>query len=57
MVRWISQELRQTIANRANFLCEYCLLEFNNSARFHEREEMIRFGKYPGEAALMIMAG
>ncbi|MGI9166586.1 MAG: hypothetical protein ACR2G5_09390 [Pyrinomonadaceae bacterium] len=27
------------------------ILEFNNSARLHEREEMIRFGKYPGEAA------
>jgi hypothetical protein len=139
MARWISAELRQTIANRANFLCEYCLiadvdtfygcevdhiislkhggasdfdnlayacalcnrakgsdvgsvstsgqftrffnprtdrwaehfrldaavirpltfvgevtariLEFNDSARLHEREEMIRLGKYPSEAA------
>lgn len=31
------------------------ILEFNNSARIHEREEMIRFGKYPSEAALAIM--
>jgi hypothetical protein len=140
MARWISAELRQTIADRANHLCEYCLIaetdtfygcevdhiislkhggssepenlayacalcnrakgsdvgsvsasgEFtrffnprrdrwdehfrleqatisplteigevtarilgvNDSARLHEREEMIRFGKYPSEAAL-----
>ncbi|MDX6382766.1 MAG: hypothetical protein QOK48_339 [Blastocatellia bacterium] len=32
------------------------ILEFNNSARLHEREEMIRFGKYPGEAASGFMA-
>jgi len=144
MPRWISPELGQTIAARANLLCEYCLvaeadtfygcevdhiislkhggssepdnlayacalcnrskgsyigsisttgefsrffnprtdrwsehfllghafirplttvgevtahiLEFNNSARLHEREEMIRFGKYPGEAASALMA-
>ena len=144
MPRWISPELRQTIAARANLLCEYCLvaeadtfygcevdhiislkhggssevdnlayacalcnrskgsdigsisatgeftrffnprtdrwaehfvlehaviralttvgevtahiLEFNNSARLHEREEMIRFGKYPGEAAAALIA-
>ena len=31
------------------------ILEFNNSARLHEREEMIRFGKYPGEAASALM--
>ena len=143
MARWISAELRQVIAARANFLCEYCLiaeadtfygcevdhiislkhggsseadnlayacalcnrskgsdvgsisttgefsrffnprtdrwgehfrleqavirpltavgevsariLEFNNSARLHEREEMIRFGKYPSEAAFALM--
>lgn len=145
MARWISHELRQTIAARANLLCEYCLvaeadtfygcevdhiislkhggsseadnlayacalcnrskgsdigsisragefarffnprtdrwaehfllehavirplttvgevtahiLEFNNSARLHEREEMIRFGKYPSQAASVLMAG
>ena len=139
MARWISNELRQTIANRAKQLCEYCLIAeadafygcevdhiislkhggssdadnlayacavcnrakgsdvgsvsasgeftrffnprtdqwpahfklegsliqplttigevtarifgFNDSARLHEREEMIRFDKYPGEAA------
>lgn len=144
MPRWISPELRQTIAARANLLCEYCLvaeadtfygcevdhiislkhggsseadnlayacalcnrskgsdigsipttgeftgffnprtdlwtahflldqavirpltavgevtahiLEFNNSARLHEREEMIRFGKYPSEAASALIA-
>jgi hypothetical protein len=143
MARWISTELRQTIADRANLLCEYCLiaeadtfygcevdhiislkhggssepenlayacalcnrakgsdvgsistsgkfmrffnpradrwaehfrleqatinplteigevtariLGFNDSARLHEREEMIRFGKYPSEAASVIM--
>jgi 5-methylcytosine-specific restriction endonuclease McrA len=26
MARWISTELRQTIADRANQLCEYCLI-------------------------------
>ena len=26
MARWISAELRQTIANRAKQLCEYCLI-------------------------------
>ena len=139
MARWISDQLRQTIADRANLLCEYCLIaeadtfygcevdhiislkhggsseldnlayacalcnrakgsdvgsisaagEFtrffnprtdrwaehfrlegasiqprttigevtvrifglNDSARLHERDEMIRFGKYPSEAA------
>ena len=139
MTRWISAELRQTIADRAKQLCEYCLiaeadtfygcevdhiislkhggsldpdnlayacapcnrakgsdiasisasgeitrffnprtdrwaehfrleaasiqplttigevtariLGFNDSARLHEREEMIRFSKYPSEAA------
>jgi HNH endonuclease len=144
MARWISPELRQTIAHRASLLCEYCLiaeadtfygcevdhiislkhggvselnnlayacalcnrskgsdigsisttgeftrffnprtdrwaehycleqaaicplttvgevtarvLGFNDSARLHEREEMIRFGKYPSEAALALMA-
>jgi hypothetical protein len=143
MARWISAELRQTIADRANLLCEYCLIleadtfygcevdhvislkhggssepknlayacslcnrakgsdvgsvsmpgeftrffnprtdqwgehfrlegasiqplttigkvtvrifGFNDSARLHEREEMIRFGKYPSEAASVIM--
>jgi hypothetical protein len=144
MSRWISAELRQVVAARADFLCEYCLvaeentfygcevdhiislkhggasdadnlayacalcnrykgsdigsiswatgefrrffnprtdrwaehfhleqefikpltligevtariLEFNNSARLHEREEMILFGKYPNEAALARM--
>lgn len=143
MARWISAELRQTIADRANLLCEYCLiaqadtfygcevdhiislkhggsselenlayacvlcnrakgsdvgsisasgeftrffnpradrwaehfrleqatvtplteigevtariLAFNDSARLHEREEMIRFGKYPSEAAVALM--
>jgi len=143
MARWISAELRQTIADRANQLCEYCLiaevdtfygcevdhiislkhggssepenlayacalcnrakgsdvgsvstsgeftrffnprtdrwaehfrleqatisplteigevtariLGFNDSARLHEREEMIRFGKYPSEAAARIL--
>jgi hypothetical protein len=145
MARWISAELRQTIAERASLLCEYCLvaeadtfygcevdhiislkhggsseadnlayacahcnrskgsdvgsisttgeftrffnpradrwaehfrleraaisplttvgevtariLGFNDSARLHEREEMIRFGKYPNEAALVLLAG
>jgi hypothetical protein len=144
MARWISSELRQTVADRAKQLCEYCLiaeadtfygcevdhiislkhggssepenlayacalcnrakgsdvgsisasgeftrffnprtdrwaqhfrleqatisplteigevtariLGFNDSARLHEREEMIRFGKYPSEAASVIMA-
>jgi len=32
------------------------ILGFNDSARLHEREEMIRFGKYPSEAASAIMA-
>lgn len=31
------------------------ILGFNDSARLHEREEMIRFGKYPNEAASAIM--
>lgn len=26
MARWISAELRQTVADRANQLCEYCLI-------------------------------
>jgi HNH endonuclease len=26
MARWISAEIRQTIADRANQLCEYCLI-------------------------------
>src|SRR5205814_10100623 len=26
MARWISAELRQTVANRASLLCEYCLI-------------------------------
>jgi hypothetical protein len=26
MARWISTELRQTVADRANLLCEYCLI-------------------------------
>jgi len=144
MARWISAKLRQTIADRANLLCEYCLIAeadtfygcevdhiislkhggstepenlayacalcnrakgsdvgsvstsgeftrffnprtdrwaehfrlegasiqplttigeatarifgFNDSARLHEREEMIRFTKYPSEAASVIMA-
>jgi hypothetical protein len=144
MARWISAELRQTIADRAKSLCEYCLIAeedtfygcevdhiislkhggpsqpdnlayacalcnrakgsdvgsvagsgefsrffnprtdrwaehfrldqatiqplttigevtsrifgFNDSARLHEREEMIRFGRYPIEAASAIIA-
>ena len=32
------------------------ILGFNDSARLHEREEMIRFGKYPSEAASVLMA-
>jgi hypothetical protein len=144
MARWISAELRQTIADRAKSLCEYCLIAeedtfygcevdhiislkhggssepenlayacalrnrakgsdvgsvstsgeftrffnprtdhwsehfrleraaisplttigevtarifgFNDGARLHEREEMIRFGKYPTEAAVALMA-
>jgi hypothetical protein len=32
------------------------ILGFNDSARLHEREEMIRFRKYPSEAALALMA-
>jgi len=143
MARWISAELRQTIADRANHLCEYCLIAeahsfygcqvdhiislkhggssdvdnlafacalcnrakgsdvgsiakpgdfirffnprtdrwldhfrlegatihpltpigevtvrifgFNDSARLHERGEMIRFGTYPSDAASRIM--
>ena len=143
MTRWITAEVRQVVAARANFLCEYCLigdadsfygcevdhiislkhggpsdaanlayacavcnrtkgsdigsisamhdfirffnprldrwaehfvleqpviqaltdvgevtariLQFNTRVRLHEREEMIRFGKYPNEAALAIM--
>ncbi len=26
MARWISAELRQAVASRSNFLCEYCLI-------------------------------
>jgi 5-methylcytosine-specific restriction endonuclease McrA len=26
MTRWISAELRETVAARANFFCEYCLV-------------------------------
>jgi 5-methylcytosine-specific restriction endonuclease McrA len=26
MARWISAELRQAVASRADFLCEYCLI-------------------------------
>src|ERR1041384_627417 len=143
MTRWISTELRQTIADRAKQLCEYCLIAeadtfygcevdhiislkhggssdaynlayacafcnrakgsdvgsisasgeftrffnpridhwsdhfrlegsliqplttigevtarifgFNDSARLHERDEMIRFGKYPSEAPARIL--
>ena len=143
MARWISAELRQAITDRANLLCEYCLIAeadtfygcqvdhiislkhggsseldnlayacalcnrakgsdigsisatgeftrffnprtdhwsehfrlegsviqplttigevtarifgFNDSARLHEREEMIRFNKYPGKAAASII--
>jgi hypothetical protein len=144
MARWISAEVRQTIADRANQLCEYCLIAeaetfygcevdhiislkhggsseldnlayacapcnrakgsdvgsiassgeftrffnpradhwaehfrlegaaicsltvigevtarlfgFNDSTRLHEREEMIRFGKFPGDPATALMA-
>jgi len=144
MARWISNELRQTIADRAKQLCEYCLiaeadtfygcevdhiisvkhggssaadnlayacapcnrakgsdvgsiartgefirffnprtdhweehfrldgktiqpltligevttriLSFNDSARIHEREELIRFGRYPCDGARSIMS-
>ena len=31
MARWISAELRQTIAERANQLCEYCLIAEANT--------------------------
>lgn len=31
MARWISAELRQTIADRANQLCEYCLIAEANT--------------------------
>lgn len=31
------------------------ILGFNESARVHEREEMIRFGNYPSELALKLM--
>ena len=31
------------------------ILGFNDSIRLHEREEMIRFGKYPSEAARSLM--
>jgi len=31
MARWISAELRQTIADRANQLCEYCLIAEANA--------------------------
>ena len=143
MPRWISDQLRQTIADRANLLCEYCLiaeadtfygcevdhiislkhggssepenlayacalcnrakgsdvgsisasgeftrffnprtdqwvehfrleqaaispmtaigevtvriLGFNDSSRLHEREEMVRFGKYPSEEASALL--
>jgi HNH endonuclease len=145
MARWISAELRQTTADRASQLCEYCLIAeadtfygcevdhiislkhggssdpgnlayacalcnrakgsdvgsistagkftrffnprtdrwsehfllegaairsltaigevtarifgFNDSARLHEREEMIRFGKYPSGPAVALIAG
>jgi HNH endonuclease len=144
MARWISAELRQTVADRASLLCEYCLiaevdtfygcevdhiislkhggsteaenlayacavcnrakgsdvgsvsttgeftrffnprtddwaahfrfdnavirplttvgevtariLGFNESARLHEREQLIQFGKYPSEAAAALIA-
>ena len=26
MARWISEALRQAVASRANFVCEYCLI-------------------------------
>ena len=143
MARWISAELRQIIADRANHLCEYCLMAeadtfygcevdhiisikqggssdlnnlayacalcnrakgsdvgsltsggeftrffnprndrwaehfrlegatikpltpigevtahifaFNDSARLHEREELMRFGAYPNEAAIALL--
>jgi hypothetical protein len=143
MARWISDQLRQTVADRANLLCEYCLIAeadtfygcevdhiislkhggsselenlayacalcnrakgsdvgsvstsgeftrffnprtdrwaeqfrlegasiqpltaigevtvrifgFNDSARLHEREEMIRFGKYPSDGAVALI--
>lgn len=32
------------------------ILGFNTSARLHERQEMIRFGKYPSEAASAFIA-
>lgn len=31
------------------------ILGFNDGARLHEREEMIRFGKYPSEAAARML--
>ena len=31
------------------------ILGFNDSARLHEREELIRFGKYPCDGARTIM--
>lgn len=33
------------------------ILGFNDSARLHERKEMIRFGKYPSQAASALVAG
>ena len=48
----ISAELRQRVAVRADQLCEYCLLGFNDADRLLERENLIVVGRYPSLEAL-----
>ncbi len=55
MTRWITAEVRQVVAARANFLCEYCLIGEADSFYGCEVDHIIRFGKYPNEAALAVM--
>jgi len=43
------------LCNRAKGSVAERILGFNDSARLHEREEMIRFGKYPSEEAVALL--
>jgi len=46
----VSDEARRLVAERADFLCEYCLL--HQDERVLERRALIAAGRYPSIAAL-----
>lgn len=55
MKSWISEKLRQNIAKRANFKCEYCLVpEFFLATTFHI--DHIRSQKHGGKTNLVNLA-